>query len=387
MQIQQIRGLEMRRAIGSISMLFVMAAILIPPHAKADNDDYGDSAHAVFIMSNSADRNEVIAFARSADGTLHETHRFQTEGRGSGGNNDPLESQGSLTLSQDHSLLFAVNAGSGDISVFRVHGSHLALSDKVPSRGSEPNAIAQHGNLVYVLNTGGSSNVAGFRLEGDHLRYIKNSLAFLSTNTAGAAAIAISPDGNFIAVTERLTNNIDVFKVLADGTLSPIVTNPSAGPGAFAVRFALNGVAVSETGPANVTNGSAISSYAILSSGKLSAISTSVPTLGAANCWNAVTPDGRFVYVSNAGSSTISGFAISSTGVLTALPGTVVGENPAGATNLDITISADGKFLYSLNSMEGTIGIFAIQKDGTLKSVGPASGFDPNSGFNGIAAN
>jgi len=377
----------MRRAIESMSMLFVMATLLLPIHAKANND-FNDSGHAVFIMSNSVDRNEVIAFAQAADGTLHESGRFPTGGRGSGGNNDPLESQGSLTLSQDHPLLFALNAGSGQISVFDVHGSHLELSDKVQSEGSEPNAIAQHGNLVYVLNTGGSSNVAGFVLEGDHLHYIKNSLAFLSTNTSGAASIAFSPDGNFLAVTERLTNDIDVFKVQTDGSLSPIVINPSTGPGAFSVSFAPNGVAlVSETGPANVSNGSAISSYAILANGTLSAISTSVPTLGGANCWNVVTPDGRFVYVSNAGSSTISGFAISSTGALSALPGTVVGENPAGATNLDLAVSADGKFLFTLNSMDGTIGTFAIQKDGTLKNLGPANGFSSNSGYNGIAAN
>jgi 6-phosphogluconolactonase len=377
----------MRRAIESMSMLFVMATLLLPIHAKANND-FNDSGHAVFIMSNSVDRNEVITFAQAADGTLHESGRFPTGGRGSGGNNDPLESQGSLTLSQDHPLLFALNAGSGQISVFDVHGSHLELSDKVQSEGSEPNAIAQRGNLVYVLNTGGSSNVAGFVLEGDHLHYIKNSLAFLSTNTSGAASIAFSPDGNFLAVTERLTNDIDVFKVQTDGTLSPIVINPSAGPGAFSVSFAPNGVAlVSETGPVNVSNGSAISSYAILANGTLSAISTSVPTLGGANCWNVVTPDGRFVYVSNAGSSTISGFAISSTGALSALPGTVVGENPAGATNLDLAVSADGRFLFTLNSMDGTIGTFAIQKDGTLKNLGPANGFSSNSGYNGIAAN
>jgi 6-phosphogluconolactonase len=377
----------MRRAIESISMLFVMATLLLPIHAKAD-DDSNHSAHAVFIMSNSADWNEVIAFTRSANGTLHESGRFPTGGRGSGGNNDPLESQGSLALSQDHSLLFAVNAGSGEISVFHVHGSVLVLSDKVRSKGSEPNAIAQHGNLVYVLNTGGSSNVAGFALEGDHLHYINNSLSFLSTNTSGAASIAFSPDGNFLAVTERLTNDVDVFKVQADGTLSPTVINPSAGPGAFSVRFAPDGIAlVSETGPASVSNGSAISSYAILANGTLSAISTSIPTLGGANCWNVVTRDGRFVYVSNAGSSTISGFAISSTGALSPLPGTVVGENTAGATNLDIAVSADGKFLFTLNSADGTIGTFAIQKNGTLKNLGPANGFSPNSGFNGIAAN
>jgi 6-phosphogluconolactonase (cycloisomerase 2 family) len=293
-----------------------------------------------------------------------------------------------LTLSQDRSLLFAVNAGSGEVSVFLVRGSRLFLTDKVVSGGSEPNAVAQHGDLVYVLNTGGSSNVSGFRLTRSHLLPIKNSLAFLSTNTSGAASIAFSPDGHFLAVTERLTNNIDVFKVLADGTLSPITTNPSAGPGVFAVSFAPEGVAiVSETGPANATNGSAISSYTVLANGTLSAISASVPTLGAANCWNAVTPDGRFAYVSNAGSSTISGFAISTNGALTALPGTVVGENPDGATNLDIAVSGDSKFLYTLNSRNGTIGIFAIQKNGNLAYVGAAEGIDPNSGFNGIAAN
>jgi hypothetical protein len=96
-----------------------------------------------------------------------------------------------------------VNAGSAEISVFCALDSRLALSDKVPSEESEPNAIAQHEDLVYGLNTGGNSNVTGFILQADHRRYIKNSRAFLSTSTSGAASVAFSPDGNFIAVTER----------------------------------------------------------------------------------------------------------------------------------------------------------------------------------------
>jgi len=377
----------MRKRMQRVSMLLVLATLAVPLCASADEND-ADNAHAVFAMTNAADRNEVIAYARAENGSLREVHRFLTGGRGSGGNTDPLASQGSLTLSQDQAFLFAVNAGSGDISVFFVNGSRLFLVDKEPSGGSEPNAIAQHGDLVYVVNTGGSSSVAGFRFKGGHLFPIKNSLAFLSTNTSGAASIAFSPNGQFLTITERLTNDIDVFKVKTDGTLSPIVINPSAGPGAFAVTFAPDGAAiVSETGPANVTNGSAVSSYAVLANGTLSAISTSVATLGAANCWNVVTPDGRFVYVSNSASASISGFAISTTGALTPLGGTVVGENPGGATNLDIAVSSDGKFLYTLNSGNGTIGIFAIQKDGSLINVGTAGGIDPNSGFNGIAAN
>lgn len=376
-----------------VRKMFVAAWVLglfasVPAFAQDSDGGQGQTASAVFVMSNSAERNEVIAYTRTEGGSLLESGRFATDGRGSGGNTDPLESQGALTLSQDHQLLFAVNAGSGEISVFRVLGATLALVGRVSSGGSEPNAIAQRGALVYVLNTGGSSGVTGFFLNGSHLTQIPNSTRFLSTNTSGAASIAFSPDGRFLAVTERLANKIDLFLVQPDGTLSSAVENASAGPGAFSVAFAPNGAAiVSETGPGGVPNGSAITSYAVQANGTLSAISTSVPTLGAANCWNAITPDGRWVYVSNAGSSTISGFAIAADGTLTPLAGTVLGRNASGATNLDLTVSADGKFVFTLNTGNGTIGIFAIQKDGTLVNVGAAEGFASRSGFNGIAAN
>jgi 6-phosphogluconolactonase len=375
---------------GKVMRTLLMAALAMglvsSTLSKAQNADK-QSAGAVFVMTNNVDKNEVVAYRRAIDGTLQEGGRVATGGRGSGGNNDPLESQGSLTLSQDHSLLFAVNAGSGSVSVFSVHGSTLSMVDKVISGGSEPNAVAQHGNLVYVLNVGGSSNVVGFTLDHGKLKQIPNSTRFLSTNNSGAGGVAFSPDGRFLVVVERLTNDIDVFSVQSDGTLSPVVISPSAGAGAFSVSFASNGAAlVSETGPSGAVNGSAISSYEIAANGTLSPISTSVPTLGAANCWNVVTPDGGFVYTSNAGSSTISGFAVTKTGVLTALPGTVIGTNPEGSTNLDIAVSSDGKFVYTLNSVAGAIGIFAVQKDWTLLNIGYASGVSPLSGFNGIAA-
>lgn len=364
-----------------------LAIGLASPTLSKAQDENTNSEGAVFVMTNNVDRNEVIAYRRASDGTLQEGGRFATGGRGSGGNNDPLESQGSLTFSHDHALLFAVNAGSGSVSVFKVNHSSLSLVDKVISGGSEPNAVAQRGDLVYVSNVGGSSNVVGFRLRNDKLKQIPNSTRFLSTNNSGVGGIAFSPDGRFLVVVERLTNLIDVFAVRDDDTLSPIVTNPSAGPGAFSVSFAPDGAAlVSETGPPSVADGSAISSYGIAANGTLSAISTSVPTLGAANCWNVVTPAGKFVYTSNAGTSTISGFVIASTGALTSLPGTIVGTNPSGSTNLDIAVSSDGKFVYTLNSVAGTIGIFEVQKDGTLSNVGFASGISPLRGFNGIAA-
>ena len=375
---------------GKVMRTLLMAGLamgLVSSTLSKAQDADTHSAGAVFVMTNNVDKNEVIAYRRAIDGTLQEGGRFATGGRGSGGNNDPLESQGSLTLSPDHSLLFAVNAGSGSVSVFSVHGPNLSLVDQVISGGSEPNAVAQHGNLVYVANVGGSSNVVGFISNNGKFKQIPNSTRFLSTNNSGVGGLAFSPDGRFLVAVERLTNLIDVFAVQGDRTLSPIVENTSAGAGAFSVSFAANGAAlVSETGPSGVANGSAISSYEIAANGTLTPISTSVPTFGTANCWNVVTPDGSFVYASNAGSSTISGFAIADSGALTALPGTVVGSNPEGSTNLDIAVSSDGKFIYTLNSAAGAVGIFSVQNDGTLLNVGLANGVSPLSGFNGIAA-
>jgi len=369
-----------------VILLVLSAGVLFSVGAQAQLARSIESG-AVFVMNNAATRNQIISFTRAADGSLQKAGTFATGGRGSGGVTDPLESQGSLTLSQDRSLLFAVNAGSGEISVFRVNGSNLALVDRKATGGSEPNAVAQHGNLLYVLNVGGSSNVIGFALHaGGQIRPIPNSIRFLTTNNSEGASLAFSPDGRFLLVSERATNNIDVFSVRPDGTLASIVVNSDLAPGTFALTFARNGAAlVSETGPAG-ESASTISSYSVLANGTLSAITTGVPTLGNANCWNVVTPNGRWVYVSNAGSSTIAGFSIDASGGLTPIGTTVVGINPSGSGNLDIAVSSDGKFLYSLNSGNGTIGVFGIQEDGTLLNVDQVEAISAQAGFNGIAA-
>src|ERR1700722_18722547 len=115
------RSCEMQKVVRTL--LSVGLAICVLSANRSNAQDGRPGPGAVFVMTNAADRNEVISFSRAADGSLQEGHRFATGGRGSGGNNDPLESQGSLTVSHDHTLLFAVNAGSGEISVFGVHGS------------------------------------------------------------------------------------------------------------------------------------------------------------------------------------------------------------------------------------------------------------------------
>ncbi len=259
---RSVRGL-LATTLGAIVFASVMYAA----------EPAGRQTETVFVMTNNADRNQVLSFNRSGDGQFTEGARYNTGGRGSGGVNDPLESQGSLTLSTDHSLLFAVNPGSGDVTVFRVGYGQLSIADLEPTGGSNPVAVAQYQNLVYVLNQGGAGSVVGFRLNGGgHLRAIDNSTAYLSANAVGGASISITLDGRFVAVIERVANNIDIFPINADGTLGAAVVNPSPGPGAFSARFAPDGkLIVSETGAPGGGTDSAISSYTVQANGTLTA--------------------------------------------------------------------------------------------------------------------
>ncbi len=356
-------------AIGALSISNI-------PSARAQED-----SGAVFVMTNAASGNQIDAYTRNEDGSLLSAGTFATGGNGSGGTIDPLHSQGSLQLNADHTLLFAVNAASGTISSFAVRGSQLTLVDTVPSGGAFPTALAQNGSLLFVLNAGGNGNVTGFRVSHDgRLQQIAKSTRSLSATGTSPTSLALSPNNLFLAVTETATNNIDVFRVFENGTLSDITVNQSAGAVPFAAVFAPNGALI--VGNASNT----ISSYQIQWNGSLSVISSELPTLGAATCWDVVSANGRAVYTSNAGSSTLSGFAIGRSGSLTAIDQTVVGVNPAASTNLDIAASADGKFLYTLNARTGVIGIFSINRDGSLQVVGQMSGLPAAEGINGIAA-
>jgi len=139
-----------RRFLASVLGVAVFASVL---HAAPSRQP-----EAVFVMTNNADHNQILSFSRNSDGTFSAGPSYETGGRGSGGINDPLESQASLTLSTDHSFLFAVNAGSGDVTVFRVHDGRLSFADREATGGSNPVAITQRQNLVYVLNQGGAGS-------------------------------------------------------------------------------------------------------------------------------------------------------------------------------------------------------------------------------------
>ena len=170
---------------------------------------------AVFTESNAASGNAILVFDRSGDGTLHTAGSVATGGLGTGSG---LGSQGAAILSNDGNELFAVNAGSNDISAFAVkQKDQLTLVAKVGSGGTHPISLTLHDHLLYVLNDGGgvaSANISGFKV-GNHgeLSALANSTRSLSGAAVGPAQIEFAPGGGVLVVTEKGTNSIDTYAV------------------------------------------------------------------------------------------------------------------------------------------------------------------------------
>ena len=129
------------------TFLLLVAALTVQgtkAQAPAEPGATAESVGAVFAMTNRADDNEVVSFARSADGRLTQVHRYSTGGNGIGVD---FDTQGGLRLSKDNRFLYACNPGSDNVTVFAVNGTRLTLLQKVYA-GDQPLSITLFGNLA-----------------------------------------------------------------------------------------------------------------------------------------------------------------------------------------------------------------------------------------------
>src|SRR5215208_2197250 len=290
--------------------------------------DAAEATGAVYTLTNAADGNGVIAFRRAADGALTAIGTFAAGGRGTGGTVDPLASQYALVLSGDHDALFAVDAGSDQLSSFRANADgSLALATTVGSGGERPVSLAVHGGLLYALNAG-DNTVSGFRVTGGaRLVSLPGTTHALAAGASGASTVRFTPDGRYLVVSERVSNRLEVFPVQPSGRLGdPVVT-----PGHGGVSFGFD--ITSRNQPIVSEAQGSLTSYALATGGALNAVTGSISTGGNAPCWVIITSDGRFAYVTNSASDFVAGFAVAADGGVTALtPGVPTGPAGAGAT-------------------------------------------------------
>ena len=346
---------------------------------------------AVYVLTNQVE-NTVAVFGRTSAGMLSPAGEFSTGGAGDpvaqpqDPPSDPLASQGALVLSQGNQFLFAVNAGSNQISVLRISSSGLDLIDVVDSGGVRPISLAVHENLLYVLNEGGSPNITGFTVEDDGaLTPLAGSTQPLIGDTAAdPAQVSFNPDGTLLVVTEKAGNRIDTYTVDDNGLASAPIENASSGMTPFGFAFNNPGFLVVSEAFGGAPSASAASSYSAENDGVLSVISASVPNSQTAACWVAITNNGHSAFVSNTASGTISNYDVTSNdGSLTLINPIAADGGPDSALR-DMALSNNSHFLYVQAAGGQEVRSFRVEHDGSLTLIDTDSGLP--FGAQGIAA-
>ena len=363
-----------RRAL-ALSTLAGIAVAVAPIATSVHAAPGGD---AVYVLSNQPAGNAVLRFERQRDGSLVQAGSFATGGTGTGGG---LQSQGAVTLDDSGRYLYAVNAGSGSVSSFRVERDGLELVDVVASGGTMPTSVTVDRDVAYVLNAGGPGSISGFTTNDGDLERLAGSTLPLSGAGTQPAQVSFTSDGDRLIVSERATQRFSVYAVDRDGVAAGPITIPSAGVTPFGFEFDNRSHLVVSEASGGAADGSTVSSYDVRR-GAFDVVSPAVPTTETAACWIAITPNGRFAYSGNAASMSITGYAIGHDGELAILsPDGKSASGTAGVT--DLAISSDGGFIYARMG-NGSVGAWSIARDGSLAPVGTFPGLP--AGAAGIAA-
>jgi 6-phosphogluconolactonase (cycloisomerase 2 family) len=264
-------------------------------------------------------------------------------------------------------LLLVADAGSNQISVLRIHsdGSLSPVAGSAfPSGGNTPVSIAVRGSLVYVANQGnGGSNYTGFTLSPNGtLTPLPGSTVALPDGS-GVGDVLIDLTARHLVGVRVATSLIDSFVIGTNGALTSAPGYPvaSQAPGPLGSAFKGAGnlrlyVSNAHAGPLLGT----ISAYGVAANGALTPLAGSpYADQQTAPCWVTLSPDGKFLFTANAGSDSISSYAISADGSLTCASTTALRGGP-GLGTFDQQLDPSGRYLYQLDGNTHLISILAV---------------------------
>jgi len=356
--------------VAAVTVAAAAAAALSALPANASTAHWSPGrAGALFVQTDNVAGNTIVAYTRTASGGLQQAGSYPTGGDGGETNGsvvDHLSSQGSLAYDRRAGLLYAVNAGSNTITVFRVRGDRLYRSQVISSGGQFPVSITFNGARVFVLNAWGGGSIAGFLQFGGYLIPVPSwtrdlglgtSLPTVFTGTPGQ--VGFTPDGSQLLVTTKnATNSVDVFTDGASGPSAQPTVNSLPGTIPFGFTFDSYGhLALVETAAG------AVATFSVAPDGTLTQLG-SAATGQAATCWIAAAPEGT-LYASNAGSATESTLATDPDGTITQL-----GTTPTDPGTTDAAVSSDGQYLYVQAGGPGNVDAYRIGPGGALTQTG-----------------
>jgi len=293
-----------------------------------------------------------------------------------------VENPALFTLNRAATRLYSVHGGRDLISAFAIdhRSGMLSLLNQHPCQGNNPVdcALDPTERFLVIANYGtGAAAVMPLAPDGT-LQPVSQLITLEGTPgpdpkqqaSSHPHAVIFDPSGQFVIIPDKGFDRTHLFR-FQDGTLAPTEQGYAASAPGAAPRHTI----FHPTLPALYVNNELDSTVTMFawSAGRASERQV-ISTLAAAHSGHnttaeiAVSPDGRFLYVSNRGQDSIVQFAVSpDSGSLT-----YAATFPTGGTRPRFfTLGPDAKHLYAANQDSDTITVFHIdQAAGSLIPTG-----------------
>jgi 6-phosphogluconolactonase (cycloisomerase 2 family) len=378
------------------------------------------SAQSIYVATNKADTNTIMAYKMQNDGNFKTFGEFKTGGKGTGdlevpalkkdpthplaNGDDPLISAYGVTVTKDKKNLLVVNAGDATVSMFKINPDEsLTLVNSVKIHDKFPLSVAESNGNVVVASVGSTNkegSIEAMQIQNGKLVSVENSLRDLK---ARPSTVKFSTDGLYLILTELVTGKVKSY-AFESGTLSKkpisVVDLPredakrfQAIPVGFDIQPSPNGdiVVVSEARfltpdfklrmekgkvpqtPKYSWQTGSISTLMLDKNGMLKLVSKDVLTGDAmeggeiANCWVEFSKDGSKLWAANALSSSISLFDIAKDGTAKLSKVTTYKRADELEFLSDMKLSESGDMLFQLVGNMGEVLVLTVNKDGDLK--------------------
>ena len=298
---------------------------------------------------------------------------------GGGGNS------GTATGTNAAGFAYVANSGDSTISQYTIDAYGALSPIGTIASGANPNSVTIHpaGKFVYVANSG-DQVISQYTISaGGGL--VPMSPATVPSGSPGSApvSIAVDPSGKYAYAANSLTNDIAQFTInTTSGVLNPMTTatvtpcspTPSCADGMWPISIAVD----SKSKYAYVANliSDSFTQYTIgAADGALTPKSTTTLPVGSIPFSVAIAGDstgGKYVYVANQGTATVSEYSINpTTGALSSI-GTIAAGNVSVPASLPtaITVAGDStgsKYVYVTNG--NVVSQYTINPDGTLAAM------------------
>jgi 6-phosphogluconolactonase (cycloisomerase 2 family) len=262
------------------------------------------------------------------------------------------------------SHLAYVTMGANGILAFRIRNSNGVITNVFTSpflAGDSTFGIVVHPSNQFAFvadQKDGTISLLDIDLTSGSITERTRTAAGLSPGP-----MVLDPSGRFLWVADQVLNQILAFSVASNGSLSP-VSSASVGSTPTSLTLASTGLLF-----APVPSFSSIYIFSV-NSGVLTQVCVGAGPVCSPLEVNdgvgsvAVDPTGKFLYVPNPPTNTVSGFTIGSGGTgIAPVPGKVF---PTESSPTAAAVDPGGKYLYVANSGSSTVSEYTIDSVGDL---------------------